>query len=72
MDDRILATAWLCLAQGRREPDPLGFALSFPKALASNGWPEEQLGGSISALLRGSATDQLSGVGVLSTASGSH
>ena len=40
MDDRILATAWLCLAEARRNPDPTGFALSFAKGLVRNGWPE--------------------------------
>ena len=40
MDDRILATAWLCLAEARRNPDPTGFALSYTKGLVQKGWPE--------------------------------
>ena len=40
MDDRILATAWLCLAQARHDPDPTGFALLFTKRLVQKGWPE--------------------------------
>ena len=40
MDDRILATARLCLNEAKHAPDPAGYILSFAKALIRKGWSQ--------------------------------